>query len=112
MVKNKYIIEKEIELLNESKNTDKFDYQVAVSTYLTLLVLMTSLVVVLSIQRDFTFTITAILWLSLFLGITLHNYFRRFKPIKEEFERKHKMVRKRYKKLGVNIAYLDKEIRK
>lgn len=112
MVKDKYMLEKEIEVLNESKDTDKFDYQISVNIYVGLLALMTSLVAIFGYRDKFSFTSIAFLWLLLFLGITLCYYFAIFREIKNNFKRKHKMVRKRYKKLGVDLAFLDIELKR
>jgi len=112
MVKSKYIIEKEIEALNESKDTDKFDYQIAVTLYIGFLALMTSLVAIFGYAKNYPFISIAFLWLFLFLGITLYFYFTIFEEIKNNFKRKHKLVRKRYKKLGVDLASLDIELKR
>jgi len=112
MVKNKYIIEKEIEVLNESKDTNKFDYQISVSIYIGLLALMTSLVAIFGYKYNLLFIQIVYLWLFLFLAITLYHYFSKFRPIKNDFKRKNKMVIKRYKKLGVELASLERELKK
>ena len=112
MVKDKYVLEKEIEVLNESKGIDKFDYQISVSIYVGLLILMTSLVALFWSKSNLTFTSIAFIWILLFLGITSHNYFTRFRNIKNDFKKKHKMVRKRYKKLDIDLSSLEREFKK
>ena len=112
MVKSKYVIEKEIEVLNESKDTDKIEYQNSVNVYLGLLALMTSLVIFFGYKSRLPFISLVITWLLLFLGITAYGHFTWFKKIRDVFARKHEMVRKRYKKLGVDLASLDRELKK
>ena len=111
--KSKYILEKEIEFLNESKSTDKFDYQISIRTTLALLAFMTSLVVLLGhYSETLSFIAIVWLWLFLFIAIIMSNYFKRFKPIREVFAKKHNLVRKNYEKLGVDLKVIDKELGK
>lgn len=106
----KYLLEKEIEALNESKDTDKFSFGNSINLFIALLFIMTSLVILFSEKNDFSYINSVFLWLFLFLAILFFTYLMWIKPIRDLFKKKHRMVRKRYEKLGVNLNYLEKEL--
>lgn len=109
MRKNKRI-EKEIEVLKESKETDKFDYNNSVSLLIALLALMTSLVILFAEKNNVSFVKTSILWIIFFIFIVAFMYFINFRGLVHNFRKKHLMIRKRYKSLGVNLKKMNKEL--
>lgn len=58
-----------------------------------------------------------IIWIILigFIGFLFFSWMlwkKYIKPNREDFEYKHKMIRERYQRLGINIEKLDEELKK
>ena len=108
----KYKLEKEIGLINSSKEISKFDYSLHSNITISIMILFMPLLISLIIE-DFRKNILLInLLLIVYLLFIGFMYFFRLNRDKKEFEQKHKMVRERYEKLGIKVKKIDDELKK
>ena len=105
----RFILEKEIEVLNDSRELHKFDYNILMGIFVSITAVFLSLIVSLS-SNNFKENAVLILFLILIwaifsLIITLIKI-----NITKEFKKRSDKSAERYKKLGVNIDKLKKEL--
>ena len=97
----------EIELIEKSKEVDKFDYDLKLKGFLALYVPI--FVVLLKWAVDLNYWIIGITCAAIL--ILFFVFIFPIRKIQAEFKKKRKMERKRYKILGINPAEMDEELR-
>ena len=97
----------ELELIEKSKETDKFDFDLKMKSFLALYVpIFAVLLKGIADLNYWIIGITGVMFLILFFVFIFPMW-----AIQTEFKKKHKMFRKRYKILGINPAEMDEELR-
>jgi archaellum biogenesis protein FlaJ (TadC family) len=103
----------EIELLEKSKEVDKYDHKNSVTAFLVVFALIFPILIGIYLdainRKDWILAGVVILALLIFILIFSR---KKLKPIVNEFKKKQRMIRKRYQVLGINLTDLDKELRK
>jgi hypothetical protein len=103
---NKNILPYEIELLKSSQDTDKFNLNNVLTVYLGIIPLIASISFIFFVPSD-----GVICFLFAYLIISIYFIIFHFIPLRNRFNRKQKMMRKRYKKLGISVEALGEELK-
>src|SRR3989338_8763027 len=99
----KKIIEREIELINQSRELDKFDYNLFVSVTLSIGIIISD------VEKNLSWIIGILIVYIIFI---VFMYFIRLNPPRIDFQKKGEMMKIRYEKLGIDLKKLDKELDK
>lgn len=102
----------EIEFIEKSKETDKYDYEIKNNYHLALLAALISLI--LGISNIIANDRPVPLWLYISAGLIsliLIVWPLIIYPITKEYKKKHLMARQRYRTLGIDPEELDKELK-
>ena len=108
----KKIIEREIELINQSRELDKFDYNLFVSVTLSIGIIFIPILIGLiisDVEKNLSWIIGILIVYIIFI---VFMYFIRLNPPRIDFQKKSKMMKIRYEKLGIDLKKLDKELDK
>ena len=99
----------ELELINSSKELDKFDYENIVKVSLAII---TALFLPLIINYLLSNKIIVVFYLMIgFLIFLTILYYWRIDPLVKDFRKKHYLTRKRYEVLGIDPIKLDAELK-
>ena len=96
----------EIDLLKESKEVDRFDYNISAILLLSLLTIIINIVLI-SISLGVNKVGAIIVGILSYLLSLWFIYLFRLNPTKKAHEKKHDLLRKKYENLGVDVKSLD-----
>ena len=114
-VKIKKEVEKEIEVIKNSQETDKFDYSLHWNTHIAFISIVTALwigalTIGITTNRIYITIITSIAWFLVVIGRWWYIRREYISAIERDFKNKKRMLQERYSKIGVDIISLNKEL--
>ena len=114
----KYILEKEIDWIKFSQDTDKFDYNLHSTFFIANVSLLTSvLFVFLTIGLNpstfswYLIIISIMCWAIAIISLRISYDKKKFNLIGYEFRLKKEMLKKRYTQLGIKCNLIQKEFK-
>jgi len=109
----KYILEKEIDYWTTHQDLDKFNYNRATSTYLSIISIAVAVWIGLTALSIYMQNITIMVWVSIFIFIVLIAsvifYLKNTSRHNTSFIVREEMIKKRYELLGVKKDQLNEE---
>lgn len=102
----------ELELLDKSREIDKYAHQNAVSVFMALFIAIFTLLmpIYFSAMANKNYFLAGFIFVVLLLYIIWFGV-KKLRPIVSSFNKKYKMMKKRYKILGISPAELDEELK-
>jgi hypothetical protein len=104
-------LEKEIVLLIQSSEINKFNYNLFSSMFFTGIIMIFTIVqlmiTVFPVANKISFFIAGLFCYSLF---AFFIYFYRLKPENKSFTIKYNLIKEKYSMLGINVLKLEKDI--